>query len=208
LNGPQGQALRQYRLLNHQKRGMAMANFADKVPFPVGQVRHFLEPGPVVLVSSCAHGRSNIMTMGWHAILAFSPSLIGCVIASGNHSHQMIRDSGECVINLPTTALVDEVAKIGNVSGADIDKFAAFGLTKLPANKVQAPLIAECYANFECRLYDDAMVEKYDYFIFEVVDAQVATRPAHPETLHYTGDGVFMVSGKTISRRALFTKVS
>jgi flavin reductase (DIM6/NTAB) family NADH-FMN oxidoreductase RutF len=185
-----------------------MSALIKKKPFPVDQVRHYLEPGPVVLVSSFAHGRTNIMTMGWHSILEFSPSLIGCVIAAGNHSHKMIRDSGECVINLPTTGLVDQVAKIGNVSGADVDKFAAFGLTALPANKVQAPLIAECHANFECRLHDDAMVDKYNYFIFEVVDAQVASRPAHPERLHYTGDGVFMVSGKTISRRALFTKVS
>ena len=179
-----------------------------KKPFPVDQVRRYLEPGPVVLVSSCAGGRTNIMTLGWHSILAFSPSLVGCVIAAGNHSFDMIRSTGECVINLPTTALVDAVATIGNVSGADVDKFAAFGLTPQPASKVAAPLIAECHANFECRLHDDAMVDKYNYFIFEVVAAHVAERPAHPETLHYRGDGTFMVAGKTITRRALFTKVS
>ena len=179
-----------------------------KSPFPVDQVRRYLEPGPVVLVSSCAGGKSNIMTLGWHAILEFSPSLVGCVIASGNHSFQMIRDSGECVLNLPTAALVDTVAKVGNVSGADVDKFAAFGLTPVAASKVKAPLIAECHASFECRLHDDVLVDKYNYFIFEVVAAHVAATPAHPETLHYTGDGTFMVAGKTISRRALFTKVS
>lgn len=179
-----------------------------KHAFPADQARHYLEPGPVVLVSSSAGGKTNIMTMGWHSILDFKPSLIGCVIASGNHSHGMIRDSGECVLNLPTASMVDVVAKIGNVSGADIDKFAAFGLTAQTAAEVKAPLIAECHAHFECRLHDDALVDKYGYFIFEIVHAQVATRPAHPETLHYTGDGTFMVSGKTISRRALFTKVS
>ena len=45
---------------------------------------------------------------------------------------------------------------------------------------------------------------KYNFFIFEVVKAHVAKSPKHPETLHYTGDGVFMVSGKIISRRSLF----
>lgn len=179
-----------------------------KQPFPVGQVRRYLEPGPVVLVTSRAGERSNVMTLGWHSILEFSPSLIGCVIASGNHSHGMIRASRECVLNLPTADLVDVVAKIGNVSGADVDKFAAFGLTSEPASNVGAPLIAECHASFECRLHDDALVDKYGYFIFEVVAAHVAARPAHPATLHYTGDGTFMVAGKTISRRALFTKVS
>ena len=179
-----------------------------KHAFPVAQVRKYLEPGPVLLVSSFSKDKTNIMTMGWHSILEFTPSLVGCVIASGNHSYRMIRDSGECVLNLPTSALVDTVAKIGNVSGADIDKFAAFGLTPLPAKNVEAPLIGECHANFECRLHDDALVAKYNYFIFEVVAAHVAPTPAHPETLHYTGDGQFMLSGKTISRRALFTKVS
>lgn len=179
-----------------------------KKPFPVEQVRRYLEPGPVVLVSSAAGGKTNIMTMGWHAILEFSPSLVGCVIASDNHSFGMIRASGECVINLPTTALVDQVAKIGNVSGAQVDKFAAFGLTALPATRVGAPLIAECHASFECRLHDDVLVDKYNYFIFEVVAAHVAEHPAHPQTLHYTGDGTFMVAGKTITRRGLFTNVS
>jgi flavin reductase (DIM6/NTAB) family NADH-FMN oxidoreductase RutF len=94
--------------------------------------------------------------------------------------------------------------KIGNTSGADIDKFAEFGLTPLDAEGVNAPLIAECYGNFACRLYDDALIDKYNFFIFEVVSAQVATRPDLPETIHYTGDGVFTVSGKTISRRHLF----
>ena len=62
----------------------------------------------------------------------------------------------------------------------------------------------ECHANFECRLHDDALVDRYNFFIFEVVKAHVAASPKHPETLHYTGDGVFMVSGKIISRRSMF----
>jgi flavin reductase (DIM6/NTAB) family NADH-FMN oxidoreductase RutF len=179
-----------------------------KLSFPVDRIRQYLESGPVVLVTSQARGRNNIMTMGWHSIIDFSPSLVGCVTASSNHSYRTIRDTGECVINLPTANMVDQVAKIGNVSGADVDKFVAFGLTPEKAEKVGAPLIAECHAHFECRLHDDALVDKYNYFIFEVVAAQVAARPAHPETLHYLGDGQFMVAGKTISRRGLFTKVS
>lgn len=179
-----------------------------KHAFPVEQIRRYLEPGPVVLVSSCAGGKTNIMTMGWHSVLEFSPSLIGCVIASANHSFAMIRASGECVLNLPTIALADQVANIGNVSGAGIDKFARFGLTPLPATQVKAPLIGECHASFECKLHDDVLVDKYNYFIFEVVAAHVARTPKHPQTLHYTGDGQFMVAGKMISRRGLFTKVS
>jgi flavin reductase (DIM6/NTAB) family NADH-FMN oxidoreductase RutF len=181
-----------------------MARHPRKRDFPVGQVRRYLEPGPIVLVSSRWRGRANVMTLGWHTVMEFTPSLVGCVIAAGNHSFRMVRDSGECVINLPTTALTDVVVGVGNTSGAELDKFAAFGLTADEAAAVGAPLIRECHASFECRLHDDALVERYNFFVFEVVRAHVAPSPRHPETLHYTGDGVFMVSGRIISRRSRF----
>jgi flavin reductase (DIM6/NTAB) family NADH-FMN oxidoreductase RutF len=108
---------------------------ARKVELPVEKVRRYLEPGPIVLVSSAWNGRRNIMPMGWHTVMEFSPSLIGCVISSAKHSFEMVRRSGECVINLPTTALTDEVIGIGNCSGAAIDKFARFGLTPEKAKR-------------------------------------------------------------------------
>ncbi|CEG06709.1 Flavin reductase like domain protein [Afipia felis] len=109
----------------------------------------------------------------------------------------MIKRSRECMINLPTTALTGTVVGIGNTSGAEIDKFAEFGLTAEAADDITAPLIGECHGSFACRLYDAAMVNRYNFFIFEVVKAHVTASPKHPETLHYTGDGVFMVSGKS-----------
>ena len=78
------------------------------------------------------------MTLGWHTVLEFTPSLVGCMIAGGNHSFHMIRNSGECVINLPTTALTDQVVGIGNTSGAEIDKFAEFDLTAAEAHQVES----------------------------------------------------------------------
>lgn len=181
-----------------------MPKESSKRDFPVGQVRRYLEPGPIVLISSCWQEKTNIMTLGWHTVLEFSPSLVGLMISAGNHSFRMIRESGECVINLPTTELTDTVVGIGNTSGAEIDKFEKFGLTAVKASEVDAPLIRECHASFECRLREDALVDRYNFFIFEVVKAHAAASPKHPETLHYTGDGVFMVSGKIISRRSLF----
>ena len=181
-----------------------MTRPAPKRKFPVEQVRRYLEPGPIVLLSSAWNGQRNIMTMGWHTMLEFSPSLVGCVISSGNHSFDMIRQSRECVINLPTTALIDQVVGIGNTSGAEIDKFDHFGLTAGKAAQVRAPLVRECHAHFECRLADDSLVDKYNFFIWEVVHARALSSPRYPQTLHYTGDGVFMVAGKVISRRRQF----
>lgn len=181
-----------------------MAERLEKRDFPASRARRYLEPGPVVLVSSHWRGETNVMTLGWHTVLEFTPSLVGLMISAGNHSFRLIRDSGECVINLPTTALTDEVVGCGNTSGASVDKFAEFGLTPEPAEAVSAPLIAECHASFECRLHEDALVDRYNFFLFEIVKAHVAPTPEHPETLHYTGNGVFMVSGEIISRRSLF----
>jgi len=182
----------------------AVAKRSEKIDLPVSKVRRYLEPGPIVLVTSVHRGAHNIMTMGWHTVMEFAPSLIGCVIAETNHSFGLVRRSGECVINLPITALTDTVVGVGNTTGAEIDKFARFALTPQPARYVGAPLIRECHANFECKLFDDALIDKYNFFIFEVVKAHVARLPRHPQTLHYTGDGVFMVAGKIISRRKQF----
>jgi flavin reductase (DIM6/NTAB) family NADH-FMN oxidoreductase RutF len=115
-----------------------------------------------------------------------------------------VRGARECVINVPTDDLADEVVGIGNCSGASVDKFERFGLTPLPAEHVRAPLIAECYANLECRLHDAALIEKYNVFIFEVVKAHAPARPKYPRTLHYRGEGAFMLSGPGVSYRRKF----
>ncbi|RPJ83837.1 MAG: flavin reductase family protein [Acidobacteria bacterium] len=181
-----------------------MGRHLRKTDVPVENIRRYLEPGPIVLVSSAWNGRHNIMTMGWHTVMEFSPSLVGCVISEANHSFEMVRRSRECVINLPQADLVDVVVGIGNSSGAEVDKFERFGLTADVAERVRAPLIRECYANFECRLADDRLIDDYNFFIWKVVKAHAALSPKYPKTLHYTGDGVFMVSGGNISRRRLF----
>lgn len=111
-------------------------------------------------------------------------------------------------MNLPTADLIDTVARIGNSDGDSVDKFAAFGLTRVESEAVDVPTIAECHASFECRLHDDTLVDSRNFFIFEVVKAHVAKRPEHPKTLHYIGDGAFVTAGKVITRKSLFTKVT
>ena len=175
-----------------------------KIDFPVANVRRYLEPGPIVLVSSAWRDKRNIMTMGWHTVMEFVPALVGCVIAGGNHSFDMVRRSRECVINVPTLALARTAVAIGNCSGRDVDKFGKFALTPVPALKVKAPLIAECYACLECRLHDARLVNAYNFFIWEVVKAHVAATPKRPRTIHYRGGGEFMVAGRSIGLRRMF----
>src|SRR5258705_9398441 len=85
-----------------------------KRDFPVAKIRRFLEPGPIVLVSSAWKGKTNIMTMGWHMVMEMEPSLVGCFIWDRNHSFDMMRRSKECVINIPTADLAAKVVSIGN----------------------------------------------------------------------------------------------
>jgi flavin reductase (DIM6/NTAB) family NADH-FMN oxidoreductase RutF len=177
-----------------------------KKSFPVTKVRRFLEPGPIVLISSAHKGERNIMTLGWHMMLDYER--VGCFIWDQNHSFDLIRRSRQCVINVPTYDLIDAVIGIGNTHGPEPDKFEKFGLTPVPASKVKAPLIAECYANFECKLIDASLINKYSLFVFEVVKAHVATSPRYPTTVHYRGDGVFMVSGENKSYRSRFKRVN
>jgi flavin reductase (DIM6/NTAB) family NADH-FMN oxidoreductase RutF len=180
----------------------------SKAPFDTANVRRLLEPGPVVLVSSAWNGQTNIMTMGWHMMIGFTPALFGCYIDESNHSYDMVRQGKECVINLPTADLLEQVIGIGNCSGADTDKFAKFGLTPEKADQVAAPLIAECYASFECKLADAHPNPNHPLFVWEVVRAHVAKTPKSPKTLHYRGDGQFMVSGREIDSRQRFPNQS
>lgn len=182
-----------------------MAARAKKKLVSVSVTRRFLEPGPVVLVSSAWKGETNIMTMGWHMMMADSPVLVGAYIWDQNHSQSLIRKSKECVINVPSVALAEKVVGIGNCSGRDVDKFDEFGLTAAPAKDVRAPLVAECHANFECRLFESKMIRSYNLFVFEVVRAHVSSSPKFPKTIHYRGDGEFMLSGPTVrTYRRLF----
>jgi flavin reductase (DIM6/NTAB) family NADH-FMN oxidoreductase RutF len=169
-----------------------------KRAFPLSRVYRLLEPGPVVLITTEHKGKANIMTQSWHTMMEFEPPLVGCVISGRNHSFDALVTTKECVLNIPTVELAKQVVGIGNCSGKKVDKFKKFKLTPLPASQVAPPLIAECYANLECRVADTRMVNKYNFFVLEVVGAWVDTAMKNPRTLHHQGKGVFMVAGDRI----------
>jgi flavin reductase (DIM6/NTAB) family NADH-FMN oxidoreductase RutF len=169
---------------------------------PLAKVYGLLEPGPVVLVTTARGDHRDIMTMSWHTMLEFEPPLIGCVISNRNHSFKLLKATRECVINLPAADLAEQVVGCGNTSGARVDKFARFGLTPVAASCVGAPLIAECFANLECRVVDTRLVNKYCFFVLEVVKAWVDPAVKAPRTLHHRGRGRFMVAGAEIQLKS------
>ena len=169
-----------------------------KKSFPLSKVYGLLEPGPVVLVTTASKGRANIMTMSWHTMMDFEPPIVGCVISNRNYTFDILKATKECVINIPTVELAEKVVGCGNTSGRKIDKFKVFGLTPAAASCVKAPLIDECYANLECKVVDEEMVDKYNFFILEVLKAWIDPARKDPRTIHHRGRGAFMVAGETI----------
>lgn len=164
-----------------------------KSSFPVDRTRELLEPGPIVLVSSAYQHERNIMTMGWHMMMEYT--LIGCYIWDQNTSRRLIEQSGECVINIPTSELLEKAIDIGNLhkTSENTDKFEMFGLTPATAKAVKAPLIEECYANIECKLIDTSLIASYSLFVFEAVHVHKSNSASPPQTFHYLGDGQFRI---------------
>lgn len=167
-----------------------------KRELPLSDVYAVLEPGPVVLLTTSHQGKADVMPMSWHLMMDFEPPLVGCVVSEANHSYQAMVENGECVLNVPTVELAEKVVACGNVSGTEVDKFRAYGLTPAPAAQVAAPLIDECYAQLECKVVDTRMVQRYNFFVLEVVQAWHDPAITQPETLHHRGYGKFMVAGR------------
>ena len=170
--------------------------------FPLSKVYQLLEPGPVVLLTTARKGRANVMTMSWHMMMEFTPPQIACIVSNQNFSFAALRATKECVIAIPARKLATKVVKVGNTTGRNIDKFKAFGLTPLPAAHVKPPLIAECFANIECKVTDTRLVSAYCLFILEAQKAWIDPKQRNPKTIHHRGNGVFAVDGAIIKLKS------
>ena len=168
----------------------------------LSKVYQLLEPGPVVLLTTARNGRPNVMAMSWHMMVEFEPPFVACVVSSADHSFAALRTTRECVIAIPALKLAPQVVQVGNSSGRDIDKFQTFDLTPVPAQYVKSPLIAECFANLECKVVETRLVNKYNLFILEVLKAWMDPAQKNPKTIHHHGYGTFVVDGETIKLKS------
>lgn len=88
---------------------------------------------------------------------------------------------------------------VGNRSGRDGDKIAALGIPTLPAKRVAAPLLPDCFASLECRVVEARLVNRFNLFVLQVVKAWTrGTLKRRPKTLHHQGWGRFTLDGETI----------
>jgi len=159
-----------------------------------------IEPGPVVLVTTCDGSKNNVMTISWSMVLDFTP-VFAITTGEWNYSFAALRKTRECVIAIPTVDLLDRVVGIGTCSGADIDKFDRFNLSAVPGKIVNAPMIKECLANIECKVVD--LVHKHNIVVLEAVAAYVDPSRKEKRTIHAVGDGTFIVDGRKLDRRKM-----
>jgi len=133
-----------------------------------------LSPVPAVLVTVRGkNGEENVLTIGWAGTICTIPAMVSISVRKERYSYELLKESGEFVINLTTEALVRATDYCGVRSGRDEDKFAAMELHKEKASKVQAPLIKESPVNIECQVEQVIELGSHDLFIARVVAVDV-----------------------------------
>ena len=142
-----------------------------KISFKPGNM---LYPLPAVLVSvRDAKGRDNIITIAWTGTICTNPPMLYISVRPERHSYQMIRESGEFVVNLTTEQMVKAVDFCGVRSGDKVDKFKETGLKKGRACKVNAPTIEDSPVNIECQVTEEMDLGSHHMFLAKVVHVTV-----------------------------------
>ncbi len=131
-------------------------------------------PLPAVLVSCGATPEEyNMLTVAWTGTICSDPAMCYISVRPERHSYNIIRRTGEFVINLTTEALARATDWCGVKSGKDFNKWHEMGLTPSPATIVKAPLIEESPVSIECRIKQVIPLGTHDMFIAEVVNVVV-----------------------------------
>ncbi|HOP40312.1 MAG TPA: flavin reductase family protein, partial [Geobacteraceae bacterium] len=134
----------------------------------------YLFPTPTAMVSCVAEdGATNIITLAWVGVVCSDPPVVSISIRPGRYSYDLIKKSGEFVVNIPREEQIRELDFCGVASGRDVDKFKELGFTPVPGSQVAAPLIRECPVNLECRVIDIKSLGAHDLFLGEIVAAHM-----------------------------------
>ncbi|MCL1962031.1 MAG: flavin reductase family protein [Desulfovibrionaceae bacterium] len=167
---------------------------------PLHKAFTLMEPGPVVLVTTHDGRRDNVMTITWTMVLDFAASF-AMTTGPWNYSYAALKKTRECVIAIPAVDMLDTAVGIGTCCGRDEDKFEKFGLTRVKARHVRAPLIGQCLAHIECRVAD--IIEPYNIVILQGLAAWFDSARKEQRLLHAVGDGTFTVDGRKFDRREM-----
>jgi flavin reductase (DIM6/NTAB) family NADH-FMN oxidoreductase RutF len=132
-----------------------------------------IAPVPPVMVSCGDMEKSNIITVAWTGITNTVPPKTYISVRPSRHSYNMIKESGEFVINLTPTRLIKSADYCGMYTGAKVDKFKKCSLHKEEAQTVACPIIAECPMSLECKVTDVIAMGSHDMFLADIVAVNV-----------------------------------
>ena len=134
-----------------------------------------LAPVPVVMVTcQDSKNKANIITIGWTGTICSEPPMVSISVRPSRHSYNIIKESGEFVINIPSKKLAKETDLCGVISGSKCDKFHETGLTPGKSNSVKAPIIMECPINLECKVKQEIPLGSHNMFLAEITSVQVS----------------------------------
>ena len=129
----------------------------------------FLYPIPAVMVSCGTMEKSNIITVAWTGILNTDPATVYISVRPSRYSYNLIKESGEFVINLTTKDLARATDWCGVKTGAKVDKFKEMNLHKEKANFVECPMIKESPVSVECKVKEIKELGSHHMFIADVL---------------------------------------
>jgi len=141
-----------------------------------------LFPVPVVLVSCRdAAGRDNLITISWTGIVCSEPPGLSIAVRPSRFSHGIIDATGVFGVNIPGEDLATQVDRCGIESGERMDKFTACGFTRVPGKLINAPLVAECPVNLECRVIRKVPLGSHDVFLAHILSCRADARVLLPD---------------------------
>ncbi|MGQ9708334.1 MAG: flavin reductase family protein [bacterium] len=180
-----------------------------RVTVPIEKANRLINSGNVILVTAQYKDRTSIITIAWHCPVSIQPPALAIAVGRSRFTAELIRKSGEFIVNIPDWRLFDALIYCGTHSGQDVDKFQKTGLTPQKAVKLfRAPRIKECIGWIECALIDEKSIGDHILFFGEVQYADVEADlfkddvwdSERAELIYHLGANCFMKSGPAEKR--------
>ena len=143
-----------------------------KTSVNIASAYRLLHPMHTVLVSCIGKAnKANVTTVAWAMPTSINPPLLAISLAPTRHTHTLIEESGEFIVNIPTLEILQAVYACGSLSGRSFDKFKKANLSQMPAKKVKAPAIRECIAHVECEVVGQFTTGDHKIFVGKILEA-------------------------------------
>ncbi len=125
--------------------------------------RHSIEP-TVFVLSKGSDGKNNIMAAGWNGKCSYDPPMVTVALSNKGYTHNLVRQTGQFVLAVPSPGQEELLEYVGSVSGSDVDKFLERDIPTEQAAQIDVPLLSNARVNFECTVANEVVTG--DHFLF------------------------------------------